>query len=277
MEFIQLTILSLIQGITEFLPISSSAHLILTSSLLNWPDQGLTVDIFAHFGTLLAVIFYFRRDIIEIVAKFDISNINNLGFCLIIATAPVAIIGLISKDFISGNLRSEEVIIWTTVIFALFLILSEKLSNQEKDIESISWKQALIVGSFQVFALVPGSSRSAVTMAAALFLGFSKSASARFSFLLAIPTLSLVFISEVIDISFLENKYSFGELLYVSFISFIAATFCIHYFLKLIEKIGFLPFVMYRFFLAGFLGEIVIRNRNHKKRYKIKEHLPCQL
>ncbi|MBV12537.1 MAG: undecaprenyl-diphosphate phosphatase [Flavobacteriaceae bacterium] len=253
MEFIQLTILSLIQGITEFLPISSSAHLILTSSLLNWPDQGLTVDIFAHFGTLLAVIFYFRRDIKEIVTKFDISNINNLGFCLIIATAPVAIIGLISKDFISGNLRSEEVIIWTTVIFALFLILSEKLSNQEKDIESISWKQALIIGSFQVFALVPGSSRSAVTMAAALFLGFSKSTSARFSFLLAIPTLSLVFINEVIDISLLENKYSFGELFYVSFISFISATFCIHYFLKLIEKIGFLPFVIYRFFLAGFL------------------------
>jgi undecaprenyl-diphosphatase len=160
---------------------------------------------------------------------------------------------LISKDFISGNLRSEEVIIWTTVIFALFLILSEKLSNQEKDIESISWKQALIIGSFQVFALVPGSSRSAVTMAAALFLGFSKSTSARFSFLLAIPTLSLVFINEVIDISLLENKYSFGELFYVSFISFISATFCIHYFLKLIEKIGFLPFVIYRFFLAGFL------------------------
>jgi undecaprenyl-diphosphatase len=90
-------------------------------------------------------------------------------------------------------------------------------------------------------------------MAAALFLGFSKSTSARFSFLLAIPTLSLVFINEVIDISLLENKYSFGELFYVSFISFISATFCIHYFLKLIEKIGFLPFVIYRFFLAGFL------------------------
>ena len=253
MDLIQLTILSLVQGITEFLPISSSAHLILASSLFSWPDQGLTVDIFAHFGTLLAVIIYFRKDILEIISSFDIRNADNLGLCLIIATIPIAIIGFISKDFVSSYLRTEIIIIWATVIFGVFLLLSERLSNQDKEINQITWKDALLIGSFQVFALIPGSSRSAVTIIAALFLGFSKSSSARFSFLLAIPTLSLVFLGEIIDFTFVENISNLGSLIYVSFLSFIAGMLCIHFFLKLIEKIGFLPFALYRFILAGFL------------------------
>ena len=253
MDLIQLTILSLVQGITEFLPISSSAHLILASSLFNWPDQGLTVDIFAHFGTLLAVIIYFRKDILEIISSFDIRNADNLGLCLIIATIPIAIIGFISKDFVSSYLRTEIIIIWATVIFGVFLLLSERLSNQDKEINQITWKDALLIGSFQVFALIPGSSRSAVTIIAALFLGFSKSSSARFSFLLAIPTLSLVFLGEIIDFTFAENISNLGSLIYVSFLSFIAGMLCIHFFLKLIEKIGFLPFALYRIILAGFL------------------------
>lgn len=253
MDLIQLTILSLVQGITEFLPISSSAHLILVSSLFGWPDQGLTVDIFAHFGTLLAVITYFRKDISGIILNFDMSNADNLGFCLVIATLPIAIIGFVSKDFVSNHLRTESIIIWATVIFGIFLLFSEKLSNQEKEVNQITWKDALFIGSFQIFALIPGSSRSAVTMIAALFLGFSKSSSARFSFLLAIPTLSLVFLGETTDLTFTENLSDLSSLIYVSLLSFITGMLCIHFFLKLIERIGFFPFALYRFILAGFL------------------------
>ena len=113
MELIQLTILSLIQGLTEFLPISSSAHLILISTFMSWPDQGITVDIFAHFGTLLAVIFYFRADLKKIIQTFNLFEENNLGLNLLLATMPIAITGLIFKDFIELNLRSEEAVSYT--------------------------------------------------------------------------------------------------------------------------------------------------------------------
>ena len=116
MELIQLTILSLIQGLTEFLPISSSAHLILVSTFMSWPDQGITVDIFAHFGTLLAVIFYFREDLKKVIQTFNLFEKNNLGSNLFLATMPIAFTGLIFKDFIELNLRSEEVIFWSTLI-----------------------------------------------------------------------------------------------------------------------------------------------------------------
>ena len=110
MDLIQLTVLSLIQGLTEFLPISSSAHLILASSYMHWPDQGITIDIFAHFSTLLAVILYFREDLIKVIKTFNLFEENNLGLNLLLATMPIAIIGFIFKDFIELNLRSEEII-----------------------------------------------------------------------------------------------------------------------------------------------------------------------
>ena len=174
MELIQLTILSLVQGLTEFLPISSSAHLILVSSFMNWPDQGLTTDIFAHFGTLIAVIFYFRRELKEIFKNLNLLEKNNLGLNLLIATLPIAIVGFMSKDFIEMSLRSEDVIFWTTLIFGLALIFSNNLSINQKNLNQISLRDSLLIGSFQVFALIPGSSRSAVTMIAALLLGYTK-------------------------------------------------------------------------------------------------------
>ena len=182
MELIQLTILSLVQGLTEFLPISSSAHLILVSSFMDWPDQGLTTDIFAHFGTLIAVIFYFREDLKEIIKNLNLFEKNNLGLNLIIATVPIAIAGFMSKDFIEMNLRSEDVIFWTTLIFGLVLIFSNNLSIDQKKLNQISLRDSLLIGSFQVFALIPGSSRSAVTMIAALLLGYTKYDAAKFSF-----------------------------------------------------------------------------------------------
>ena len=253
MELIQLTILSLIQGLTEFLPISSSAHLILVSTFMSWPDQGITVDIFAHFGTLLAVIFYFREDLKKVIKTFNLFEKNNLGLNLLLATMPIAIIGFIFKDLIELNLRSEEVIFWSTLIIGIALIFSNKFSSNQKNLFQISLKDSLLIGGIQIFALIPGSSRSAVTMLAALALGYTKSDAARFSFLLAVPTLSIVFLGELIDLSQATFEVDYFELSYVAFLSFISAISCIHIFLKLIEKIGFAPFGIYRLFLAGFI------------------------
>ena len=253
MELIQLTILSLVQGLTEFLPISSSAHLILVSSFMDWPDQGLTTDIFAHFGTLIAVIFYFRGDLKEIIKNLNLFEKNNLGLNLLIATVPIAIAGFMSKDFIEMNLRSEDVIFWTTLIFGLVLIFSNNLSIDQKNLNQISLRDSLLIGSFQVFALIPGSSRSAVAMIAALLLGYRKYDAAKFSFLLAVPTLFLVFTSELLDLSQESTNISYFNLTYVASISFLSAISCIHILLKFIEKIGFVPFGIYRIFLAGFI------------------------
>ena len=145
MELIQLTILSLVQGLTEFLPISSSAHLILVSSFMNWPDQGLTTDIFAHFGTLIAVIFYFREELKEIIKNLNLFENNNLRLNLLIATVPIAIAGFMSKDFIEMNLRSEDVIFWTTLIFGLVLIFSNNLSIEQKNLNQISLRDSLLI------------------------------------------------------------------------------------------------------------------------------------
>ena len=223
MELIQLTILSLVQGLTEFLPISSSAHLILVSSFMNWSDQGLTTDIFAHFGTLIAVIFYFRRELKEIIKNLNLFEKNNLGLNLLIATVPIAIAGFMLKDFIEMNLRSEDVIFWTTLIFGLVLIFSNNLSIDQKNLNQISLRDSLLIGSFQVFALIPGSSRSAVTMIAALLLGYRKYDAAKFSFLLAVPTLFLVFTSELVDLSQESTNISYFNLIYVASISFLSA------------------------------------------------------
>ena len=253
MELIQIIILSLVQGLTEFLPISSSAHLILVSSFMNWPDQGLTIDIFAHFGTLIAVVFYFREELKEIIKNLNLLEKNNLGLNLLIATVPISVVGFMSKDFIEMNLRSEDVIFWTTLIFGFALIFSDKLTTDQKKINQISIRDSLLIGSFQVVALIPGSSRSAVTMIAALLLGYSKFDAAKFSFLLAVPTLLLVFSSELLDLSQESESVSYFNLIYVVSISFLSAISCIHILLKFIEKIGFAPFGIYRIFLAGFI------------------------
>ena len=253
MELIQIIILSLVQGLTEFLPISSSAHLILVSSFMNWPDQGLTIDIFAHFGTLIAVVFYFREELKEIIKNLNLLEKNNLGLNLLIATVPISVVGFMSKDFIEMNLRSEDVIFWTTLIFGFALIFSDKLTTDQKKLNQISIRDSLLIGSFQVFALIPGSSRSAVTMIAALLLGYSKLDAAKFSFLLAVPTLLLVFSSELLDLSQESESVSYFNLIYVVSISFLSAISCIHILLKFIEKIGFAPFGIYRIFLAGFI------------------------
>ena len=251
MDFVNIILLSLIQGITEFLPISSSAHLIIFSEIFNNSKQDITIDVFAHFGTLLAVVWYFREELIKILRTYKINEVNNLGNCLILGTLPILVFGFFLRDFIEVNLRNQNVIIFSMIFFGILLIVFEYLRGV-RSLNELTWKDSVVLGLFQTFALVPGASRSALVIMGAFYLGFRSVDALKISFLLAIPTLAIIFFGENYLINF-DYKIKISELLLVVFFSFVTAIITIHYFLKLINKIGLLPFVIYRFLLAGIL------------------------
>lgn len=251
MDFVNIILLSLIQGITEFLPISSSAHLIIFSEIFNNSKQDITIDVFAHFGTLLAVVWYFREELIKILRTYKISEVNNLGNCLILGTLPILVFGFFLRDFIEVNLRNQNVIIFSMIFFGILLIVFEYLRGV-RSLNELTWKDSVVLGLFQTFALVPGASRSALVIMGAFYLGFRSVDALKISFLLAIPTLAIIFFGENYLINF-NYKIKISELLLVILFSFMTAIITIHYFLKLINKIGLLPFVIYRFLLAGIL------------------------
>lgn len=251
MDFVNIILLSLIQGITEFLPISSSAHLIIFSEIFNNSKQDITIDVFAHFGTLLAVVWYFREELIKILRTYKISEVNNLGNCLILGTLPILVFGFFLRDFIEVNLRNQNVIIFSMIFFGILLIVFEYLRGV-RSLNELTWKDSVVLGLFQTFALVPGASRSALVIMGAFYLGFRSVDALKISFLLAIPTLAIIFFGENYLINF-DYKIKISELLLVILFSFMTAIITIHYFLKLINKIGLLPFVIYRFLLAGIL------------------------
>ena len=251
MDFVNIILLSLIQGITEFLPISSSAHLIIFSEIFNNSKQDITIDVFAHFGTLLAVVWYFREELIKILRTYKINEVNNLGNCLILGTLPILVFGFFLRDFIEVNLRNQNVIIFSMIFFGILLIVFESLKGV-RSLNELTWKDSVVLGLFQTFALVPGASRSALVIMGAFYLGFRSVDALKISFLFAIPTLAIIFLGENYLINF-DYKIKISELLLVIFFSFVTAIITIHYFLKLINKIGLLPFVIYRFLLAGIL------------------------
>lgn len=266
----QIAILSLVQGLTEFLPISSSAHLILVPYFANWPDQGIFFDVAVHFGTLLAVTLYFRKTLASIAVNWTTSLFtrqstpeSKLGWQLIATTIPAVLVGLLFHDVVANTLRSPIVIGFTTVIFGLLLFFSDRQNrhlhssiatapslNNNQIQAGLNWKTVMFVGMAQALALIPGTSRSGVTMTACLFMGLTRENAARFSFLMSIPIIlmatsyeGLRLIKEPIDFSGQELALAIG-------VAFISAYFCIHYFLKLIQKIGMLPFTLYRLLLG---------------------------
>ena len=197
MSIIEIIVLALIQGFTEFLPISSSAHLILPSQILGWEDQGLAFDVAVHVGTLIAVVIYFRKEVADILTAWfksfgeqGTTDDSKLGWWIILGTVPAAILGLLLKDFVELYLRSAWVIATTTIVFGLLLWYADAKGKQIKTIYQLNWKTALIIGFAQAVAMIPGTSRSGITMTAGLMLGMNKQSAARFSFLLAIPIIN---------------------------------------------------------------------------------------
>lgn len=268
MSTLEIIILALLQGLTEFLPISSSAHLILPSQLLGWQDQGLGFDVAVHVGTLLAVMLYFRKELgtmsIAWLGTLNIGPAKNssntqvnfegkLAWWIIFATIPAGLFGLLGKDFIEEHLRSALVIALTTLMFGFLLGFADVKAGHRtthKPLEKLGFKGAMLIGLAQAIALIPGTSRSGITMTIGLMLGLSRDNAARFSFLLSIPaiamagsylTLKLILSTEAVD----WQAIGLG-----SFIAFISAYACIHYFLILLNKLGMMPFVVYRLILG---------------------------
>ncbi len=260
LSLFQVAILALVQGITEFLPISSSAHLILVPYFANWPDQGILFDVAVHFGTLLAVTLYFRKTLISLALSWIASIVkktataeSRLAWQLILSTIPAVLVGLLFHDIVANTLRSPIVIGFTTIIFGLLLWLSDarhlKL-DKAKTKTQLSWKAVLFVSMAQAIALIPGTSRSGITMTACLLMGLTRENAARFSFLMSVPIILMATSYEALRLYKEPIDFS-GEALGLGIgIAFISAYFCIHYFLKLIPKIGMLPFMLYRVLLG---------------------------
>ncbi|MDH5764892.1 MAG: undecaprenyl-diphosphate phosphatase [Gammaproteobacteria bacterium] len=260
MDFIQIIVLAIVQGLTEFLPVSSSAHLILVPVLTGWKDQGLAFDVAVHVGTLSAVVLYFRKEIIQMIRSWfrsvtgkGFDNDAKLAWAVLFGTIPVGLSGLLFKDFIAEHLREPVVIASSTLVFGLLLWLADAKGRRVRDEYAINWKDVLVIGCAQALALIPGTSRSGATMTAALLMGLSRQAAARFSFLLSIPVIVLAGGLETKDYLEHASITDMQPLMLGALLSGVSAYFCIHYFLKLLERIGMMPFVIYRIVLALFL------------------------
>ena len=259
MDTLQILILSLVQGLTEFLPISSSAHLILAPRLFGWADQGLAFDVAVHVGTLAAVVGYFRRELAAIVVDVcatlppgrALTANARLGWMILLATIPVGLFGLLFKGLVENGLRLPLVIAATSIGFGILLWIFDLKGKRTRDEYSIRWSDALIIGLFQAMALIPGTSRSGSTITAGLMLGLTRKAASRFSFLISIPTIFLSGTLVTFDLVRAETPVEWDSLLLGAALSFITAYLCIHFFLKFIERIGMLPFVLYRFALGA--------------------------
>ncbi len=255
----QIIVLAIVQGITEFLPISSSGHLILIPVLTGWPDQGLVTDVMVHVGSLFAVLVYFWRDVISIgCGVFDLvrmrwSSRARLAFYIIAATIPAVLFGLVLKSFgLVEKLRGIEVVGWNAIIFGIVLFVADKVGPHVKKMEDMTFHPAMIIGLAQALALIPGTSRSGITMSAARFLGFERGEAARFSFLLGIPAIAGAGVLEFLDIRASGQGLPPGAVTAAIF-TFFSALAAIAFLMALLKRMSFTPFVLYRMFLGGFL------------------------
>ncbi|HCP99110.1 MULTISPECIES: undecaprenyl-diphosphate phosphatase [Alteromonadales] len=260
MELLHAIFLGILQGITEFLPISSSAHLILAPVLAGWEDQGVAFDLAVHVGTLLAVLLYFYKDV-GVLTQDGISSITQKRFVgqgkltwfLVIATIPATITGLLLLEFIDSQLRSVEIIFFTTLGFGFLLGWADWRPNQQRTLSTLSWKEAALVGVAQAFSLIPGTSRSGATITAGLLLGLSREAASRFSFLLAIPITAMAASAKLLDVATKDVNVDWIAFLTGGITSFLMALTAIHFFLKWLNRFGMWPYVVYRIVLAAII------------------------
>jgi undecaprenyl-diphosphatase len=265
LDWLQITVLALIQGLTEFLPISSSGHLALTPQLFGWPDQGLAFDVAVHVGTLIAVVAYFRNDLwlmardwsTSIVTRQPTSN-SRLAWWVIFATIPAVAFGLVINDGLEETLRNPLIIAATTIGFGALLWWSDVKGKQIRDEYSLSFKDIMIIGFAQAIALIPGTSRSGITITAALMLGLTREAAARFSFLLSVPIILGAGTLKSKDLIESTQPVQWDAMIGGVVISAISAYIIIALFLKWISQIGMAPFAWYRFALGALLIYIFI-------------------
>lgn len=269
MDFVHILILALLQALTEFLPISSSGHLVLASELFGWEYQGLSFDLALHFGTLLAVMLYFRRDVWELVRETlawrpgqRLSPTQRLAFGIALATIPAGLVGLALGDAGAMLLRHPLTIALNLIVFGVLLWLADRYSRRhppatQAQLEGpagelftgLSMRRAVLIGCAQALALMPGVSRSGATMTAGMFLGLDRARAARYSFLLSIPVMVLATAHAVWQTRHALDD-GIGDMLLGAAIAALAGLFVIHFFLGVIRRIGTAPFAIYRVLLG---------------------------
>jgi undecaprenyl-diphosphatase len=260
MTYLEGLLLAVIQGLTEFLPVSSSAHLILFSEFIG-SDQNLFYDVSLHLGTLMAVCIYFRNDLIDIVKSVATHKsllYNRLLKQLFISCIPTLLLGFILVDLIDGYLRTSTIIATTTIFFGFILFLATMKKSHKTHIEEITLRDALIIGLAQSLALIPGTSRSGITISAGLFLGLDSKTASKFSFLMAIPTIGAIASYQLLstDLEFLIQYFQINLLGLI--VSFVIAYATIDFFIRFVNRIGFLPFILYRIVLGIVLFYLIL-------------------
>ena len=251
LNFFEIFLLSIIQGVSEFLPVSSAAHLILTSSIYEFQNQSLLIDVSLHFGSLLAILFYFKEDI------FNFDKNKNLFFKIFLGTLPLIIVGyFIYSTNIIHQFRNINVIAWTTLFFGILLYIADKNKFFKKIDKDLNIKSVLVIGFFQVLALIPGVSRAGITITAGRILGFNRTDSSKIAFYLSIPALLGASILGIKDL--FEENINFNFLIIFGvFFSFLFSLFTIKFFMKYIRKFSLNVFVIYRLFLSIVLFYII--------------------
>ena len=244
LSLLQIIILSIIQAVTEFLPISSSAHLLLPSKVLEWPDQGIIFDITVHFATLMAVLIYFRDEFL----RFSFYSSKIFVF-LVISTLPIMLIALLVEGV--GDYRwSLTSIAYANIFFALLLYISEKTSQQQYSNSDMTAKHAIVIGLFQTFSLISGASRSGTAITGSLFLSYKKSEAAKYSLMLSIPTILGALIFSFSEYNTLKEDINILTTFIAFLTTFIVSYLSISLFLGLVKKLGYRPFIVYRLILG---------------------------
>ena len=251
-NIIQILLISIIQGIAEFIPVSSSAHINLLSNLFNYEKIELAINVSAHFGSLVAVLFYFNKEI------YNFSKNKNLFYKVIIASIPIFIIGYILIELkIISNLRTIEIMGWTTIIFGILLYISDKFKIKLKMKNNFTFRNAIIIGFYQTLALIPGVSRSGIIITGARFLKFNRIDAAKISFLLSIPALGAWSLYGCFDLIKQNDKILTVSSILTAFLSFVFSYITIKYFLIYLKKFNLNLFVIYRLILGIILLSIV--------------------
>lgn len=257
MDWLQTLVLAIIQGLTEFLPVSSSAHLILPAQLLDWKDQGLAFDVAVHLGTLIAVLWYYRKMLMNMVqgafqgiAQKQMNQDLRLGLLLVWATLPAVIIGFLAKDFIQAYTRDITLIATTTLVFGVLMGVAERKGSGTVELLKVGLLLATLVGLAQALALIPGTSRSGITITAALLLGFRREDAANFSFLLSIPIILGALVLMSFDLAHEEQLFTGMQLLVACVVSGVVGYLSIAAFVGFIGRFGVMSFVYYRVALA---------------------------
>lgn len=257
MSWIQVVVLAIVQGLTEFLPISSSGHLVLVPAFFEWMDQGLAFDVAVHFGSLIAVCVFFRADIagllrggVQFIAGQRETLESRMALAIGIGTVPAAIAGLLFAGWIESNLRSPTIIVFTLSGYGILMALADRFGRRERDITHVGIADALVIGCAQALALVPGTSRSGVTITAARMLGFERQNAARFSFVLSAPVILLATVYKAWEMISGETPVAWLQLGVGVAVSAIVAYLSIDFFMRFVRRIGLMPFAIYRLVLA---------------------------